>query len=143
MPATLSQRPAALLIGFDELEFMPALNRNIVFDFSHMHNSFLQTLMITGLPGLAMALWMAWRVVSSAVRVLFARDCGISAAQKLLVALPAALFLQGMLEHYLFVDSYSILNFVFFLFSGYVVQLGARVTWAQAFPALARRRHAE
>ena len=44
-----------------------------------------------------------------------------------------------MLEHYLFVDSYSILNFLFFLFAGYVVQLGRQVSWKQAFPGLARR----
>lgn len=71
------------------------------------------------------------------MRVLFARDGGISPAQKLLVLLPAALFVQGMLEHYLFVDSYSILNFLFFLFSGYVVRLGRQVSWKQAFPMLA------
>lgn len=60
------------------------------------------------------ALWLTWRIVSASVRVLFARDGGISPAQKLLVLLPAALVVQGMLEHYLFVDSYSILNFLVF-----------------------------
>ena len=60
----------------------------------------------------------------------------------LLVLLPAALFVQGMLEHYLFVDSYSILNFLFFLFSGYVVRLSRQVSWKQAFPMLARRKKA-
>ena len=77
------------------------------------------------------------------MRVLFARDGGISPAQKLLVlGCSAALFVQGMLEHYLFVDSYSILNFLFFLFSGYVVRLGRQVSWKQAFPMLARRKKA-
>ena len=55
---------------------------------------------------------------------------------------PAALFLQAMLEHYLFVDNYSILNFLFFLFSGYLVQLARGVTWKQVFPFLARRKKA-
>ena len=41
------------------------------------------------------ALWLTWRIVSASVRVLFARDGGISPAQKLLVLLPAALFVQG------------------------------------------------
>ena len=53
-----------------------------------------------------------------------------------------ALFLQAMLEHYLFVDNYSILNFLFFLFSGYLVQLARGVTWKQVFPFLARRKKA-
>ena len=86
--------------------------------YNHMHNSFLQTLMLTGVPGLLAALWLTWRIVSALVRVLVVRGGGITPAQKLLVLLPAALIVQGMLEHYLFVDSYSILNFLFFLFFG-------------------------
>ena len=84
--------------------------------------------------------WMA--AASATVRVLFARGGEVRSAQKLLVLLPVALFVQGMLEHYLFVDSYSILNFLFFLFSGYVVRLGRQVSWKQAFPMLARRKKA-
>ena len=92
--------------------------------------------------GLLAALWLTWRIVSALVRVLVVRGGGITPAQKLLVLLPAALIVQGMLEHYLFVDSYSILNFLFFLFSGYVVRLGRQVSWQQAFPTLARRQKA-
>ena len=142
VPATFAQHPLALLKGFDELEMMAAVNKNVEMQYNHMHNSFLQTLMLTGVPGLMAALWLTWRIASASVRVLFARDGGISPAQKLLVLLPAALFVQGMLEHYLFVDSYSILNFLFFLFSGYVVRLGRQVSWKQAFPMLARRKKA-
>ena len=142
VPATFAQHPLALLKGFDELEMMAAVNKNADMLYNHMHNSFLQTLMLTGVPGLMAALWLTWRIVSASVRVLFVRDGGISPAQKLLVLLPAALFVQGMLEHYLFVDSYSILNFLFFLFSGYVVRLGRQVSWKQAFPMLARRKKA-
>ena len=142
VPATFAQHPLALLKGFDELEMMAAVNKNADMLYNHMHNSFLQTLMLTGVPGLMAALWLTWRIASASVRVLFVRDGGISPAQKLLVLLPAALFVQGMLEHYLFVDSYSILNFLFFLFSGYVVRLGRQVSWKQAFPMLARRKKA-
>lgn len=139
VPATFSQHPLAMLKGFDELEMMPAVSKNVDMQYNHMHNSFLQTLMLTGIPGLLAAVWLAWRVISSGIRVLFAGGNAVTPAQKLLVLLPAALFVQGMLEHYLFVDSYSILNFLFFLFAGYVVQLGRRVSWKQAFPMLARR----
>ena len=62
-----------------------------------MHNSFLQTLMRTGVPGLLAALWLTWRSASATVRVLFARGGEVSSAQKLLVLLPVALFVQGML----------------------------------------------
>ncbi len=139
VPATIAQHPLALLKGFDELEMMPAVNKNVDMQYNHMHNSFLQTLMLTGVPGLVLTLWLTWRIVSAAVRVLFESEGKIGPAQKLLVLLPAALFIQGMLEHYLFMDSYSILNFLFFLFSGYVVRLGRQVTWKQAFPMLSRR----
>lgn len=142
VPATFAQHPLAMLKGFDELEMMPAVNDNVEMHYNHMHNSFLQTLMLTGVPGLLAALWLTWRIVSALVRVLVVRGGGITPAQKLLVLLPAALIVQGMLEHYLFVDSYSILNFLFFLFSGYVVRLGRQVSWQQAFPALARRQKA-
>ena len=118
---------------------MPAVNKNVDMQYNHMHNSFLQTLMLTGVPGLVLTLWLTWRIVSAGVRVLFESEGKIGPAQKLLVLLPAALFIQGMLEHYLFMDSYSILNFLFFLFSGYVVRLGRQVTWKQAFPMLSRR----
>lgn len=139
VPATFAQHPFAIFKGFDELEMMAAVNKNVGIWYNHMHNSFLQTLMLTGVPGLLAALWLTWRIASATVRVLFARGGEVSSAQKLLVLLPVALFVQGMLEHYLFVDSYSILNFLFFLFSGYVVQLSRRVSWKQAFPWLARR----
>lgn len=139
VPATFAQHPFAIFKGFDELEMMAAVNKNVGIWYDHMHNSFLQTLMLTGVPGLLAALWLTWRIASATVRVLFARGGEVSSAQKLLVLLPVALFVQGMLEHYLFVDSYSILNFLFFLFSGYVVQLSRRVSWKQAFPRLARR----
>lgn len=144
VPGTFAQHPSALLKGFDELEMMAEVNRNtdVAFLYSHMHNAYLQTLMLTGVPGLLMALWLSWRIISSAFRVLFARDSGIAPTQKLLISLPAALFLQAMLEHYLFVDNYSILNFLFFLFSGYLVQLARGVTWKQVFPFLARRKKA-
>ena len=144
VPGTFAQHPSALLKGFDELEMMAEVNRNtdVAFLYSHMHNAYLQTLMLTGVPGLLMALWLSWRIISSAFRVLFARDSGIAPTQKLLISLPAALFLQAMLEHYLFVDNYSILNFLFFLFSGYLVQLARGVTWKLVFPFLARRKKA-
>lgn len=47
-------------------------------------------------------------------------------AEKLLALVPLSLFLSGLLEHYLFVDTYSILNFVFFLFLGYLFETDRR-----------------
>lgn len=45
--------PQLLLKGFDELEMMPTVNEYATYErFTHMHNSYLQTLMLTGLPGL-------------------------------------------------------------------------------------------
>ena len=51
VPATFAQHPLAMLKGFDELEMMPAVNDNVEMHYNHMHNSFLQTLMLTGVPG--------------------------------------------------------------------------------------------
>ncbi|MCI6378446.1 MAG: O-antigen ligase family protein [Clostridiales bacterium] len=140
VPTALSNDPLALLRGYDELEMMPAINRLTAAHFDHMHNSYLQTLMLTGAPGLLMALWLSLRVIGSALKLLFSSKATLS--QKLLIPLPAALFLQGMLEHYLFVDSYSILNLLFFLFAGYVIELGRPIAWKLPFPLPSKRKQA-
>ena len=44
--------------------------------------------------------------------------------------IPLPLFLCGLTEHYLFVDTYSILNFLFFLFLGYLLETDRRLKTA-------------
>ncbi len=143
-PKVLMRDPAVLLRGYDELEMMRNVNHygDTLTYYTDMHNSYLQTLMLTGLPGLVVAVWLTLRLLGAAIKVVLVNDGGVTAPQKLLVTIPIALLVQGMGEHYLFVDSFSILNFVFLLLSGYVIRMGKDITWRQAFPRKAKEQQA-
>ncbi len=125
VPQVIRAYPQLLLKGFDELEMMPTVNEYATYErFTHMHNSYLQTLMLTGLPGLLAAIWYTVRMLGAMARSF--KSKALPVAEKLLALVPLSLFLSGLLEHYLFVDTYSILNFVFFLFLGYLFETDRR-----------------
>ena len=84
----------------------------------HWHNSLLQTLMLTGIPGFLAAAAFLVLVVSAGVRTFFSGKAPLY--RRLLVLPVAGLFLQGMLESYLFCQVE--LPFYFFLvLSGYLL----------------------
>lgn len=129
VPLIIKHHPQALVKGFDELEMMHVVNRYATYEwFTHMHNSYLQTLMLTGLPGLLAAAWFTIKMFGAMARILKSKTA--AAAEKLLTLIPLPLFLCGLTEHYLFVDTYSILNFLFFLFLGYLLETDRRLKTA-------------
>lgn len=127
VPRVIQAYPQVLFKGFDELEMMQVVNQYTIYPYSrpHMHNSYLQTLMLTGLPGLLAALWFTIKMLGAMAHMLKSKVLAV--AEKLLMLIPLPLFLCGLLEHFLFVDSYSILNFLFFLSLGYLLETDKRL----------------
>ena len=95
---------------------------------TNLHNSFLQTLATTGLPGLALILAICVLLLLCSLRLLFSPRR--SAAEKLLPVMLLLLILDSLAESPLFVPydqiSNAFFNLFFFLCAGYVVELGSR-----------------
>ena len=114
----LKQRPSILLTGSLEGETIGVASRMAGRPLYHWHNSLLQTLMLTGIPGLLMAGAFLVLVVIAGIRTFFSAKAPLY--RRLLVLPVAGLCLQGMLEIYLFGQVEA--PFYFFLvLSGYLL----------------------
>lgn len=123
----VADEPGILLTGMNETSIPSRLRQYLGHEQSHTHNAYLQTLLITGLPGLLMALLMTAMMARMGIRLFFSRQPEATLADRVLAVAVGAMFLHSMMEHYLFVDNYSILNLLFFLMAGYVVERGTRL----------------
>lgn len=94
-----------------------------VFSVGHAHNSWAETLVGLGLPGLAIALIFTFSAVWSALCLLFRK--GTDMWQKTIALLVICLLGAAFLEPYLFLSdrSYHFIDFLFFLCIGYMSQL--------------------
>lgn len=114
----LKQRPSILLTGSLDGETIGIATRMAGRPLYHWHNSLLQTLMLTGIPGFLAAAAFLVLVVIAGVRTFFSSKAPLY--RQLLVLPVAGLCLQGMLESYLFCQVE--LPFYFFLvLSGYLL----------------------
>lgn len=117
---TLRLEPRRLLYGGLTDEYMSAINIIIAHEdplavVKHTHNVFLETLMLTGLPGLLLALAFTLILVWRMVRVFFAAGAELSV--KLLTLPLATVLLKNMGETTLLRYD-DIANYVFFLAAG-------------------------
>lgn len=117
---TLRLEPRRLLYGGLTDEYMSAINIIIAHEdplavVKHTHNVFLETLMLTGLPGLLLALAFTLILVWRMVRVFFAAGAELSV--KLLTLPLATVLLKNMGETTLLRYD-DITNYVFFLAAG-------------------------
>lgn len=114
----LKQRPSILLTGSLDGETISIATRMAGRPLYHWHNSLLQTLMLTGVPGFLAAAAFLVLVVIAGVRTFFSGKAPLY--RRVLVLPVAGLCLQGMLESYLFCQVE--LPFYFFLvLSGYLL----------------------
>ena len=114
----LKQRPSILLTGSLDGETIGIATRMAGRPLYHWHNSLLQTLMLTGIPGFLAAAAFLVLMVIAGVRTFFSGKAPLY--RRLLVLPVAGLCLQGMLESYLFCQVE--LPFYFFLvLSGYLL----------------------
>lgn len=117
---TLRLEPHRLLYGGLTDEYMSAINIIIAHEdplavVKHTHNVFLETLMLTGLPGLLLALAFTLILLWRMVRVFFAAGAELSV--KLLTLPLATVLLKNMGEATLLRYD-DITNYVFFLAAG-------------------------
>lgn len=114
----ISERPMTLLTGMRNSEIVHTLEKYI--HNYHAHNSFLQTLVNMGIPGLLMALWFAVRALWASVRLVFSRRAAF--ADQVLAMFLLTLLVGTIPEPYLFTEYLTACNFPFFLVLGYVLQ---------------------
>lgn len=90
--------------------------------FSHMHNSFLQTLISVGLPGFLLLLAALVCFARHSIRLLFFRGSQ-SLASRFLPSVLVACLIISMLEAMFFMTDQWLYNAVFFLVAGLVARL--------------------
>lgn len=128
----IRHRPKVLALGVLNKDLVVELNRyiphQVLAAYYHTHNAFLQTTLHLGLPGLAMALWLTFLCLRSAVRILLLAPRGrVSAAEGLMPLACLVLLVGTISEVYLFTDCFSICNYMFLLFLGYALQTEKRL----------------
>ena len=123
----LSQNPRLMLLGSHDTAVMTAFTQLTGTVYQQMHNSFLQVLMLMGIPGLLLALVLTAVVLWSALKLLLATA---ELGEQLLCLAPLVLLIGGMGESVLFVPwssmSWSLLDFLFLLFCGYLLEAGKK-----------------
>lgn len=96
---------------------------------THLHNSFLQALVLLGLPGFLLIMAICVFLFIYSVKIVFGRSC--TPADRMLPVLLLPLITDSLVYTCIFVPyevlaSSTITNFLFFLTAGYVVELGRK-----------------
>jgi len=119
----LKERPMTLLTGMRNSSMVNTLEKYI--DNYHAHNSFLQTLVNMGIPGMLLAVWFAVRALWAAVRVIFSAKA--SFADQVLAVSVLTLLVGTIPEPYLFTEYLTACNFPFFLMLGYLLKVNEKL----------------
>lgn len=121
---SIKERPSILLTGSTRGDLMTLPNKyarslyGIQRDHEHMHNFLIQTLMLSGLPGLLPAAAFCLLLVIRMVRLFFSG--GVAGSVKVLLIPPAGLLVQGLFEAGLF-TSIEMRGVYFFFLAGVIV----------------------
>lgn len=131
----LREEPKVLLFGNLDLDVAAKISEVANYTYQHCHNSFLQVLMLMGLPGLLLVLWICVKLGLSVLKLLFAKDSAM--AEKLLALVPVYFLVSSLAESLVFVPwmnlGWSLLNFWFLLISGYIIVAGDRYKLKDVF----------
>jgi len=114
----ISQRPKILLTGMLNSDIVQALMESAGVE--HTHNSFLQTLVNMGIPGLLMALFFTVRAVTVSFRLIFSARARF--ADQMLAGILLTFLISTIPEPYLFTEYLTIANMPFFLVFGYALE---------------------
>lgn len=115
----IGNHPLTLLRGNMDDAFISEINDIAQFQYAHMHNAFLQVLMTTGLPGLALMVWFLYLLVRRAARLYFRAKA--TPADAVLAMLPMVTLAHSMMEPYVFAWA-GLINVLFFFGAGVLIQ---------------------
>jgi len=126
----LWENPRVLLLGMPEAEMAGMLESYTFAQIAHTHNSFLQTTVVMGLPGLLAALYFTLRAVWASLRLVF---CHVHSTfgDKLLAVALLTMLVCTLMECYLFTTFELLFSFVFFLLLGYVLETDRKLSQAK------------
>lgn len=121
----LEDEPIGLLRGFPLDEVMSKIMKYDTRGLGHMHNGFMEALMLTGVPGLIMALAFSVKLIISSIRVFFAKPNEIDVSYKLMVVAIAVVFFMNFFDSFLFVcrNNIDVITFFFSIFAGYIFEI--------------------
>ncbi len=94
---------------------------------THPHNNYLHMLLLLGVPGFLFSVWLTVRVVVAAFRVAFTNMARSAMSDKLIALMTVSLLISTVSEVYLFADFMAMVNFVFLLLSGYLIETDRRL----------------
>lgn len=128
--------PRALLFGYPWYHAMDIINEYIPLEdtIPHLHSSYLQTMAVTGIPGLVLMVGMILCVIVNGVRIFMADESsGVTFAEQLLFTVPLCMIAEGLMELVIFanVNECIFANGLFMLLSGYVVFTGEKLSKAR------------
>lgn len=114
----MQHRPVTLLVGELASKALQYAETLVTEKLYSMHNALLQVLMITGIPGLILAIAFLWKLVKACVSLFFSKK--VSFGISMLAIIPTVILVNNITEASLFVDD-SLINVLFFLWSGAVM----------------------
>lgn len=125
----LLDEPEALLCGFSMDDVMQKILRYDDKGLGHMHNGFMEALMLTGVPGFLAVTAFSLKLIISCVRVFFARAGEITDAHKMMTVAVAVIFFMNFFDSLLFINrtNTDLLCFIFALFAGYIFEIEDRL----------------
>lgn len=130
----IKDRPITLLIGSSDGEVARIPNRYLGHDVYHLHNSWLEMLALTGVPGVLMYLYLMVTVLVSSVRLFVDRT--VRTEHKFLAVVPILLLLNGLMEIYPCVSG-NVMDMMFLVICGAVVGLAGQYRETAPNPAAA------
>lgn len=121
---TLQDNPALKIWG---TEYVSAeLSYRNRFPVVNAHNSWIQTMMLMGIPGCLLAVVFTLVAVWNLWILMWRKQEDLS--RKVVAMIVICLLLAGLLEAYLFTGELLFTNFIFFLCVGYLIQWNAETT---------------
>ncbi|MEG0493405.1 MAG: O-antigen ligase family protein [Clostridia bacterium] len=116
----IKERPKTLLIGMTDAQVARVPIKYTGREVYHMHNAWMETLLLVGIPGLLLYFCFMLRIGLCSVKLFFKQKAPIS--QRALAIIPAILMVNGLMEIY---PSYSgkMMDLLFFLVAGAVVAM--------------------
>ncbi len=119
----IQEQPHILIHGLLDNQVTEKVIEETGYEYTHVHNSYLQTLMLTGIPGLLFSLYLSLRLALATWKLFFT-DAPL--AEKFLPLIPIILLVTSLVESLVFVPFgnlyWSLTNFLFLFTSGYVLE---------------------